>query len=217
MVQGQVAVTGPDLDVLIVGGGMVGASMAVALQPLGLRVGMVEAVPFKQTTLQPAYDDRSVALSHGSSLIYQELGLWEALRGQVEAIQRIHVSDRGYFGATRLSAEQERVPALGYVVESRVLGGVLYAALAAGETEILSPATVTAVGHNDDAHHLWVDIDRDGLMTRATCRLLIVADGARSRVRDLLGIAVRERDYRQSAVIANVSTAEPHRQQAYER
>ncbi|MEZ5478424.1 MAG: FAD-dependent monooxygenase [Thiolinea sp.] len=98
-----------------------------------------------------------------------------------------------------------------------MLGGVLYAALAAGETEILSPATVTAVGHNDDAHHLWVDIDRDGLMTRATCRLLIVADGARSRVRDLLGIAVRERDYRQSAVIANVSTAEPHRQQAYER
>ncbi|MEZ5478423.1 MAG: hypothetical protein R3E95_13380 [Thiolinea sp.] len=72
--------------------------------------------------MQPAYDDRSVALSHGSSLIYQSW-VWEALRGQVEAIQRIHVSDRGYFGATRLSAEQERVPALGYVVESRCWAG----------------------------------------------------------------------------------------------
>ena len=138
-------------DVLIVGGGMVGAGMAVALRPLGLKVGLVEAFAFEKSRSQPGYDDRSVALSHGSSLIFKGMGLWQTLRPQVESIQHIHVSDRGYCGATRLSAEQQRVPALGYVVESRVLGGALYDALADSDIEVLAPAKVVALDQSAES------------------------------------------------------------------
>ncbi|MEZ5451622.1 MAG: hypothetical protein R3E93_02205 [Thiothrix sp.] len=108
-------------DVLIVGGGMVGASLAVALKPLQLKVGLIEAFNFGVAE-QPSYDDRSIALSYGSSRIYQGMGLWGKLRSGVESIEHIHISDRGHFGVTRLEAREENVPALGYVVESRVLG-----------------------------------------------------------------------------------------------
>ena len=112
-------------DVLIVGGGMVGASLAVALKPLQLNIALVDAFQPKDTQ-HPAYDDRAIALSYGSSLIYQGMGLWDEIKADATAIQKIHVSDRGHFGATRLSAKKEKVDALGYLVESRLLGKQLY-------------------------------------------------------------------------------------------
>jgi len=203
-------------DVLIVGGGMVGASMAVALRPLGLKVGLVEAFAFAKSRSQPAYDDRSVALSHGSSLIFKGMGLWVELSPQVESIQNIHVSDRGYFGATRLSAAQQGVPALGYVVESRVLGGALYDALADSEVEVIAPAKV--VGLDQSAEGVAkLTVEQDGESSVISSRLLIVAGGSASGLRDQLGIGVNERDYEQSAVIANVTTSQPHNNVAFER
>nr|CAA6830169.1 MAG: 2-octaprenyl-6-methoxyphenol hydroxylase (EC [uncultured Thiotrichaceae bacterium] len=206
-------------DVLIVGGGMVGASMAVALRPLGLKVGLVEAFAFAKSRSQQGYDDRSVALSHGSSLIFKGMGLWETLRPQVEAIQNIHVSDRGYFGATRLSAEQQGVPALGYVVESRVLGGALYDALADSDIEVIAPAKVMELDQSAEVAEgvAKLTVDRDGEFSVISGRLLIVADGSASGLRDQLGIGVNERDYEQSAVIANVTTSQPHNNVAFER
>ncbi|PID50719.1 MAG: 2-octaprenyl-6-methoxyphenyl hydroxylase [Proteobacteria bacterium] len=201
-------------DVLIVGGGMVGASLAVALQPLGLSVAMVEAFPFGQAE-QPAYDDRSIALSYGSSRIYQGMGIWAALRKGLEPIRDIHVSDQGHFGVTRLNAAREKVPALGYVVESRVLGEVLHAVLQTGSTQLLSPARVFALAHASD--HVRVKIERNGVVDELQTRLLVVADGAKSPVRKMLGVEVRQRDYQQSAVIANVSTERAHNNLAYER
>lgn len=206
-------------DVLIVGGGMVGASMAVALRPLGLRVGLIDAHAFVQSQTGPGYDDRSVALSHGSALIYQGMGLWSALRSQAEAIQQIHVSDRGHFGATRLSATQQNVPALGYVVESRVLGGALYQALADSDTQVIAPAVVVSIDQSVEQTEgvIRLKVEQDGEYAVLETRLLIVADGSVSGLRDKLGIGVKQRDYEQSALIANVSTAEPHRNVAYER
>lgn len=201
-------------DVLIVGGGMVGASLAVALKPLQLKVGLVEAFVFGVAE-QPSYDDRSIALSYGSGRIYQGMGLWDKLRPGMESIQHIHVSDRGHFGAARLAAEQERVPALGYVVESRVLGKLLYDELATGEIEQLVPATVFAVEQGADS--IQVTIERAGVVDTVSARLLVVCDGMNSGVRDLLGVGVTRREYHQAAVIANVTTAEPHRNTAYER
>ena len=201
-------------DVLIVGGGMVGASLAVALKPLNLRVGVVEAFPFGHAS-QPGYDDRSIALSYGSSRIYQGMGIWGQLREGLEAIRQIHVSDRGYFGATRLSAEQEQVPALGYVVESRVLGKVLFDELENSTTRLLAPATVCGLEQQTD--HVDVEIEQGGVRETLQTRLLVVADGAKSRLREWLGIAVQERDYGQTAIIANVSTAQVHQNVAYER
>lgn len=201
-------------DVLIVGGGMVGASLAVALKPLKLKVGLIEAFNFGVAE-QPSYDDRSIALSYGSSRIYQGMGLWDALREGVESIEHIHISDRGHFGAARLDAKQERVPALGYVVESRVLGKLLYDELTGGGVELFVPAKVFAVEQTTD--YATVQIEREGVVDAVQTRLLVVCDGANSGVRDMLGIAVQRSDYQQTALIANVSTSEPHRHTAYER
>ncbi|WMP16657.1 2-octaprenyl-6-methoxyphenyl hydroxylase [Thiothrix lacustris] len=202
-------------DILIVGGGMVGASLAVALKPLKLKIGLIEAFNFGVAE-QPSYDDRSIALSYGSSRIYQGMGLWEKLRAGVESIQHIHISDRGHFGATRLEATQEQVPALGYVVESRVLGKLLYEELTQdANIELIVPAKVFAV--TQDADSVQVSIEHDGVVDSVQTRLLVVSDGANSAVRDMLGIAATRREYHQTALIANVTTAEPHQQRAYER
>lgn len=201
-------------DIVIVGGGMVGASFALALQPLNLKVAVIEAVTFGSSS-QPAYDDRSVALSYGSSRIYQGMGIWAKLAPQVAPIQQIHVSDRGHFGATRLSAEQEAVPALGYVVESRVLGKLLFEALADSAIEIISPATVYAL--EQFADYAEVKIERQGVVDSLTTRLLVIADGAKSALREQLGIETKQRDYQQTAIIANISTDQPVQGVAYER
>ncbi|MBU0654527.1 MAG: 2-octaprenyl-6-methoxyphenyl hydroxylase [Gammaproteobacteria bacterium] len=201
-------------DVLIVGGGMVGASLAVALKPLNLKIGLIEAFNFGVAE-QPSYDDRSIALSYGSSRIYQGMGVWNKLRSGLESIQHIHVSDQGHFGATRMEAVEEHVPALGYVVESRVLGKLLYEELASGEVEQIVPAKVFAVEQGADA--VKVSIERNGVVDVLNARLLVVSDGANSGVRNMLGIDVTRREYQQTALIANVTTAEPHRNTAYER
>lgn len=201
-------------DVIIVGGGMVGASLALALQPLQLKVALIEAVAFGSRS-QPAYDDRSVALSYGSSRIYQGMGIWKELQAKLVPIKQIHVSDRGYFGATRLSAEQEAVPALGYVVESRVLGQVLFNALTGSQLEIISPATVYEL--EQQADYVEVKLERQGVVESLQAKLLVIADGSKSPLREQLGIAVKQRDYQQTAIIANVSTDQPVQGIAYER
>ena len=114
-----------DCDVLIIGGGLVGASLACALEPSGHRIAVVEAFELKSRS-QPSYDDRTVALSWGSRCIFDGMGLWTDIEDRVEAIKTIHISDRGHFGATRLRHTEEGVDALGYVAENRVLGEVLY-------------------------------------------------------------------------------------------
>lgn len=201
-------------DVLIVGGGMVGASLAVALKPLNLKVGLIEAYNFGVAE-QPSYDDRSIALSYGSSRIYQGIGIWNKLRSGVESIQHIHVSDRGHFGAARMEATEENVPALGYVVESRVLGKLLYDDLATGEIALLVPAKVYGVEQSADS--VQVQVESNGVVDTLQTRLLVVSDGRDSSVREALGIDSIRREYHQTALIANVTTSEPHRNTAYER
>lgn len=204
-----------DYDIVIAGGGMAGASLACALSPLGLRVAVVEAVPAGAPG-QPSFDDRSIALSLGSRRIFQTMGLWPAMAPAATAITRIHVSDRGHFGSTRLDAAELGVDALGYVVISRELGQVLDQALRSRPgIDLICPATVDTVERLDGGIRLGVR--RDGETITLSTQLLVAADGGRSRVRELLGITSRRRDYQQAAVIANVACSRPHRQVAYER
>src|SRR5690606_24414303 len=105
----------------IIGGGLVGASLALALQAgareRGWRIQLIE--PFQPGhEYQPSYDARSTALSWGTRLIYQRLGVWSRIAERAEPIRRIHVSERGRFAAARLDAVDEGVEALGYVVEN---------------------------------------------------------------------------------------------------
>src|SRR5690242_4477810 len=115
-------------DVLIVGGGLVGASLAAALAPLPIKVAVVEAVPFGSRG-QPSFDDRATALSWGSRRIFESLGCWSSLETEAAPIRRVHVSERGRFGTTRLDAAEAKVEALGYVVPNRLIGRALSDAL----------------------------------------------------------------------------------------
>ena len=238
-----------DYDVLIAGGGLVGASLAVALQGSGLRVAVVEPVSPRDSR-QPSFDDRHTALAPTSRRFFLNLGLWESLAGGVEPIRRIHVSDRGHGGFTRLDAEEEGLPALGHVAPNRLLGAVLGPAMRQA-ADVFCPAEIrdTSVVLTEDgvegdtpgagadpsprgaagaggagtatadthsvARHVVIETE-DGTRTVST-RLLVVADGMGSRTRDALGVGLDERDYGQSAIIANLRTRRPHQGTAYER
>ena len=202
-------------DVVIVGGGMVGASMACALSTLPLRIVVVEAVPLRAQD-QPSYDDRAIALAWGSRKVFDALGLWPALAPRVSPIERIHVSDRGHFGVTRLHSREEGVDALGYVVENRVMGAVLADALAGlDNVELISPARLTALDLNSDGAR--VSVECDGVVREVAAQLVVGADGGQSAVRRMLDVPVTHWDYGHSAVIANVSPARFHNHTAYER
>ncbi|GAA6131218.1 2-octaprenyl-6-methoxyphenyl hydroxylase [Halopseudomonas sabulinigri] len=205
--------------VSIVGGGMVGASLALALQAgarqHGWQLQLIEAQPPRSGTVQPSYDARSTALSHGSRLLLERLGVWDALAARVEPIQHIHVSDRGHPGVTRMSAQREGVPALGYVVENAVLGEALLGALDHAVVSWQAPAQVTRVAAMAQGHQLSVSTEQGELQQRAD--LVVIADGGRSGLLEQLGIHRESRPYGQTAIIANVTSAAGHDGVAYER
>ncbi|MDR2878114.1 MAG: 2-octaprenyl-6-methoxyphenyl hydroxylase [Chromatiales bacterium] len=204
-----------DFDVAIVGGGLVGASLACALGGKGLRIALIESVPLGAPS-QPSYDDRSVALAWGTRRIFDSMGLWASIAAQAEAITEIQVSDRGHFGAVRLHAERFGVEALGYVVEARVLGRVFTDALPKVEgLEVICPASLSSSRTEDDAVHLSIEFA--GGTRELSTRLLIGADGADSMVRRHGGIESSRVDYGQTAVIANVTPELAHRGRAFER
>ncbi len=203
-----------DYDLLISGAGMVGASLARAIQGCGLRVAVIEAVAV-DAQLQPSYDDRAIALSWGSRVILQGLDLWQRIATAAEPILDVHVSDRGHFGFARLSRRAEQVEALGYVLTARELGQALTEGLDRRVDLMLCPARLVSIRPGRDRVEVAVAAG-DELRTLRT-RLLIAADGGRSLVRELLRIPARERDYGQSAIITNVTPECPHRGTAYER
>lgn len=202
-------------DILIVGGGLVGASLALALQAgaaqRGWRLHLVEPVE-PGGAFQPSYDARASALSYGTRQLYERLGLWASIARRAEPIRRIHVSERGRFAATRLDAADEGVPALGYVVENAWIGQCLWQALDRDVVHLHCPGEVTAVAAGNDGYRLTL---ADGGVLEGG--LVVLADGCRSGLREQLGIAVERRGYGQSALIANVTPGRPHRGEAFER
>lgn len=201
-------------DVAIVGGGMVGLSLAAALRDLPLDVVVIEPVP-PGSDEQPSFDERTTALSNGSRRILEGIGAWQALAAQATPIKHIHVSDRGHFAMARLSAEEQGVPALGHTITNSVLGRALASACrGAPRLEILCPAGVTAVEPGTDSVRLAVEGAWRGSLE---ARLVVAADGARSAVRAAFGIDATVWDYNQQAIIANVVPEKFHGFVAYER
>ncbi|WP_177420741.1 2-octaprenyl-6-methoxyphenyl hydroxylase [endosymbiont of Lamellibrachia barhami] len=204
-----------DYDVLIIGGGMVGASLARSICGLGLKIGVVEAWPFN-SDLQPSYDDRVIALSWGTRLILQGMGVWEGLSGEAEPITDIHISDRGHFGFARLNNRSEGVEALGYVATARALGQALLKDLQQeSDIDLLCPASLKSFSVSDDS--VDVSLEAAGIDRRVTAALLVAADGGDSVVRGRLAISSKEQTYGQTAIIANITTERPHQGVAYER
>jgi 2-octaprenyl-6-methoxyphenol hydroxylase len=202
-------------DLIIAGGGLVGASLACALGGRGLRIGILEAHPFGSRN-QPSYDDRSIALSYGSKRIFSAMGIWSTLTNDASPIRHIHISNRGQFGFTRLHSDEAHTHALGYVIENRVLGQALAARLQQlPDVQVISPARV--VDLNNEGEFATVTAETAQGPEQFTARLLVAADGHDSSVRQLLNVGVRETQYEQSAIIANVTPEKFHNDVAYER
>jgi 2-octaprenyl-6-methoxyphenol hydroxylase len=204
-----------DYDVVIVGGGMVGASLAVALSSENIRIAVIEPVT-PRTQEQPSYDDRGLALSISSQRILQQLGLWDAISATANPIAHVHVSDQYHFGFVRLHAERLHVPALGHVVLARELGQVLMGRISATKNiDFICPAQVSdVVIHADKAE---VTLLRDDTTSTITAQLVIAADGSHSPVRKMLGINADFKDYGQTAIVTNVTPGKPHHNTAWER
>jgi 2-octaprenyl-6-methoxyphenol hydroxylase len=202
-------------DVAIVGGGMVGATLGVALAPLNLRVAIIEAIPH-DAAAQPSFDERTTALSNGSRRILETLGVWPALNAAATPIRKIHVSDQGRFGFARIDAAEQGLPAMGYVVPNRDLGSALWSRLSASPgLELYCPAEVSNIGANEQS--VTVEIAQRGAKTRIDAKLIVAADGAQSAVRSAAGVDAQVRDYEQTAVITTVLPQRFHDNVAYER
>jgi 2-octaprenyl-6-methoxyphenol hydroxylase len=203
-----------DFDVLIVGGGLVGGSLALALGQTALRVALIESLPEAQRLASSA-GDRALALAWGSTQILDQIGIWREAEMQSAPIRHIHVSDRGHFGKLRMSAEQEGVPALGYVVTARALEGAVAAALPHSLVTLICPASVIGLKAGCDAIH--ASLRQGEGSVNLTARLLVAADGGDSSVRKLLEIGQSVRDYGQTAIVSEVSVSRASDFTAYER
>lgn len=203
------------LDVLIVGGGMVGNSLACALETLKLKIGLVETTA---PILPPSYqnqDGRAIALSYGTQQILSGLSVWPELKSHAMPITHVHVSYQGHFGATRINAMDNDVPALGYVVEANILQQVLSNAMQKTQTTLFAPATVQALEKKSDGYQVTLKHNDEAI--QIFTKLLVAADGAQSSLRQMLAIPATTKDYGQSALITNIKVSQPNATNAYER
>ncbi len=211
------------VDVAIVGGGMAGAALALLLAQrlptLSIAVVEQHALPVhasEQLPL-PSFDARATALSFSTRKMLDEVQVWQALQHSAQAILQVHVSERQRALGVLMRAEETGLPALGYVIENRVLGQVLL--------QDVRQQTRIALHDNTQVHALALHADAAQLTMQTgssaenilRAKLVVVADGAQSRLRQQLGIAVDEQPYEQHALVANVVTELPHAAVAYER
>lgn len=216
-------ISNPDkfYDLVVVGAGMVGASFCCALENLlresPISVLVIEAIaPNNGLAKQSSFDARSTALSFGSRKIFEEFAVWQELGAAVSAIDEIQVSDRGRLGAVSLSAQEQKVDALGYVVENKRLGEVLNARLLGSDKiNLLSPAAVSSIKATEGGMQLRLQHgDSDAIVDTS---LVVLADGGKSPVCEQLGISQSIERYDQHALIANIVFEKPHNNIAYER
>lgn len=212
-----------DADVLIIGGGMVGVTLALLLaREPGLRITLVEAIrfpapdPAAPLPYRPSFDARNTALSRRTVATYRELGLWEEMQAHATPILQIHVSERGHFGMARLKAEEEKVESFGQVIENAWMGLVLLRALRrCANVTVLDGVQLTGIAPGEAA--ITAQLRRGEETFALGAPLLVAADGAQSLSRQFLGVHARSRSYGQVALVTTVATHLPHDNIAFER
>ncbi|HKY93534.1 MAG TPA: 2-octaprenyl-6-methoxyphenyl hydroxylase [Nevskiaceae bacterium] len=204
----------PTVDVVIVGGGLVGCSLAVALAGASRRVLLLEAVAPRDAA--PAWDERCIGLNAASHRILEALGAWRDLAPAAEPILSTHVSERGRFGSATFTAAEAGLDALGYNTPLRAINDVLWThARAAANVEVRCPARLERLEVEQGG--VAVTIAAAGATETLRTRLVVAADGAKSAVRELLGVGAQTRDYGQSAIVTAVRPRHAHAGVAYER
>ncbi|WP_423732190.1 2-octaprenyl-6-methoxyphenyl hydroxylase [Hafnia paralvei] len=203
------------MKMIIVGGGMAGATLALAVSALSagrIQVEVVEAVS-PDSRQHPGFDARAIALAYGTCQQLERIGVWQALKACATPIERVHVSDQGHAGFVGLDALDYQIPYLGQVVELHQAGSRLFQLLekAPGVT-LHCPAKVVGVERQKDSARIALD---NG--SHLTGELLVAADGSSSALAQHCNVDWRSEDYGQIAVIANVTTALPHQGKAFER
>ena len=201
-------------DIVIVGGGMVGASMACALRDTDYAVAVIEAFEFNSDQ-QPSFDERTVALTYSSKLIFNAIGVWPLLGSEAYPILNIEVTNANSFGFTTLGIDDINTEALGYVVPTRKIGGALHAKLSTQENvDFYCPATVESIQTHDTHAAVSLQHGRDSININA--KLVIIADGGRSNLLDQLGLKTKKKSYSQNALVGIVGTDQPHHGKAFE-
>lgn len=199
--------------VTIVGGGLAGASLACALETLDLDIVVLEASPLEQND-QPSFDERTIALTFSSRRVLEGIGIWPAIAAASGPIHRIHISNRGHAGFTRLDRDLIGTDALGYVVPTRILGRALTERLRQSpRIDYRCPAEVN--GFELDAENSSTHVDVSG--ERISSSLVVLADGGRSSLGESAGLKVREKQYSQEALVGIVGVDRDHGATAYER
>ena len=194
------------VDVLIVGGGLIGVSLSLTLAAQDLEVLLIENYALSTQT-EPHFDARSLALAPASINILQSLNMCDALHRHASPVNTIHISQQGHFGSARL---KEKEP-LGSVIELYYLQKVLMEAVNPGSIWTsaqligLDPATGIAT------------IEHESSIKQVHAQLIVAADGTHSRVRGFTALKCIEKDYNQHAISANIGLARAHEGIAYER
>ena len=208
-----------EFDIAIIGGGMVGASLALALAAAGRRIVLIEGVA-PDSRAHQSFDERTTALGNASRRILEGLGVWSGIADQCGVIRAIHVSDAGRLAFARLDAREQGIEAFGFVVPNRVLGNALWDQIRHNAAiSVRMPATVAAVSTDSEGVTLRLAAADAGQAPGPSlrARLAVAADGAHSAVRRDAGITASEADYGQVAIVANVATDVAHAGTAYER
>lgn len=202
-------------SVLIVGGGLVGASLAIALDAAGVSATLVEAAA-PRLDAQPSYDERNLALARATVNGLAAIGVWTHAAARATPIRHIHVSRAGEFGSARLEANKYGVDALGWTLPARELGAALLARLeSCTRLARLAPAKLEALEAQSDGWRARIRTAEGERVIDAA--LLVGADGTASFVRDALGIAAQRYDYAQTLFVATVTPERAHANRAYER
>lgn len=201
-------------DLIIVGAGLAGNCLGLALRDSGLRIAIVETYSRDQLRNSPA-GDRALALAAGAVQLLRALGAWAEVADKATAIKHIHVSDKGHFGKTRISAERYGVDALGYVIVARDIEE--HAANLAAQSGIDLFYETRVAGLMSGHEAVNVSLKRQGQSLNLSARLLVGADGGQSTVRKLLEIPQQVTDYGQTALVTTVQSTLAHHNTAYER
>ena len=208
-------------DIVVVGGGLVGASFAALLKKTSLKIALIDNSPIKAKFIKQSlwHEAKALALSLGSIQQFQKLSLWHLLQPFAEAIKEVQVSQKGRFGLTRILALDYHVEALGYVINADYLNQILNESLESSDNiTILKPDEVIKILTNEEDSKQTSSLSiqlKSGL--RLTTSLLVAADGSESTMRTLQGIQASCYDYQQTALSVNLVTTEDHHNIAYER